>query len=85
MQELKIQEMMAVMRKATMMDEQNINQESEKLVQLIKENEGLRELLQISRQYGSLNTNSNSATEEEDQQDITQIENPSAKTDADEE
>lgn len=68
MQELKIQELMAVMRKAASMDADNINQESEKLVQLIKENEGLRELLQISRQYGS----SGGAEEAEE---VTQIEN----------
>lgn len=70
MQELKIQELMAVMRKAASMDSDNINQESEKLVQLIKENEGLRQLLQISRQYGSLNSSGT-----EDDQDVTQIEN----------
>lgn len=60
---------MAVMRKASTIDSDNINQESEKLIQLIKENEGLRELLQISRHYGSLNTSG------EDEQEITQIEN----------
>lgn len=70
-QELKIKEMMAVMRKASSMDEESINKESERLVQLIKENEGLRELLQISRQYGSLNT---SGTDDGDHE-ITQIEN----------
>lgn len=53
------------------MDEENTNKESERLVQLIKENEGLRELLQISRQYGSLNT---SGTDDGDHE-ITQIEN----------
>lgn len=71
-QELKIKELMAVMRKASTMDEENINKESEKLVQLIKENEGLRELLEISRQYGSLNR---SGTHDDDDHDITQIEN----------
>lgn len=59
------------MRKASSMDEENINKESERLVQLVKENECLRELLQISRQYGSLNT---SGTEDADHE-ITQIEN----------
>lgn len=71
LQELKIKEMMAVMRKASSMDEENINKESERLIQLIRENEGLRELLQISRQYGSLNS---SGTDDADHE-ITQIEN----------
>lgn len=63
--------MMAVMRKAASLDEENINKESEKLVSLLRENEGLRELLQISRHYGSLNS---SSTDDGDQ-DVTQIEN----------
>lgn len=61
--------MAAVMKQAATMDEENINKETEKLVQLIRENEGLRELLQISRRYGSLNSTCES---EED----TRIENP---------
>lgn len=76
MQELKIQEMMAVMRKATTLDEDNVNKESAKLVQLVKENESLRELLQISREYGSLNSSRGTdETDEDGANDITQIEN----------
>ena len=78
-QELKIKELMAVMRRAATMDEENINSETERLVQLIKENEGLRELLQISRQYGSLNSSSS------EDGDVTQIERKNgAENDEDE-
>lgn len=53
------------------MDEGNMDHQDEKLVQLVKENEGLREMLQISRQYGSLNS---SGTDDGDHE-VTQIEN----------
>lgn len=65
---------MAVMRKASTIDEENIHKESEQMVQLMKENEGLRELLQISRQYGgSLNSSGT------DDGEVTQIENLKSK------
>uniref|UniRef100_A0A6B2EC92 Myosin class ii heavy chain n=1 Tax=Phlebotomus kandelakii TaxID=1109342 RepID=A0A6B2EC92_9DIPT len=51
----KILEMAAVMQRAASMDEEQIHQETEGLIRLVRENEGLRELLQISRQFGSLN------------------------------
>uniref|UniRef100_A0A1L8E5U5 Putative myosin class ii heavy chain n=1 Tax=Nyssomyia neivai TaxID=330878 RepID=A0A1L8E5U5_9DIPT len=51
----KILEMAAVMQKAAAMDEELVHKETEGLVRLVRENEGLRELLQISRQFGSLN------------------------------
>ncbi|XP_055687577.1 FGFR1 oncogene partner 2 homolog [Lutzomyia longipalpis] len=51
----KILEMAAVMQKAASMDEELIHKETEGLVRLVRENEGLRELLQISRQFGSVN------------------------------
>uniref|UniRef100_A0A336LY14 CSON007719 protein n=1 Tax=Culicoides sonorensis TaxID=179676 RepID=A0A336LY14_CULSO len=48
----KIQEMAAVMRKATEIDEEKINKEYEYLSQLITENKGLREMLEISHKFG---------------------------------
>lgn len=49
----KINEMAAVMRQACQMDEEKVNKEYEYLNQLITENRGLRELLEISRKHGS--------------------------------
>lgn len=49
----KIQEMAAVMQRASEIDEEKINQEQEFLSKLITENKGLRELLEISQKYGS--------------------------------
>ncbi|XP_055700651.1 FGFR1 oncogene partner 2 homolog [Phlebotomus papatasi] len=51
----KILEMAAVMQRAASMDEDQIHRETEGLIRLVRENEGLRELLQISRQFGSIN------------------------------
>lgn len=62
-QEEKIQEMIAIMQKAASLDdgdfEQNLKRDRENISRLIVENQGLRELLQISRKYGT-----SSATEE---------------------
>lgn len=49
----KIQEMAAVMQRASQMDEEKFHQEQEFLSKLITENKGLRELLEISHKYGS--------------------------------
>lgn len=49
--------MIAIMQKAASLDdgdfEQNLKRDRENISQLIAENQGLRELLQISRKYGS--------------------------------
>ncbi|XP_058067385.1 FGFR1 oncogene partner 2 homolog [Anopheles bellator] len=52
-QTAKIQEMAAVMQRASQLDEEKLNHEQELLSRLITENKGLRELLEISRKYGS--------------------------------
>lgn len=52
LQAQKIQEMAAVMRKASEMGEEKVNGEAERISQLVTENQGLRELLEISRSYG---------------------------------
>uniref|UniRef100_A0A182WD47 FGFR1 oncogene partner 2 homolog n=1 Tax=Anopheles minimus TaxID=112268 RepID=A0A182WD47_9DIPT len=52
-QTAKIQEMAAVMQRVSQMDEEKVNQEQEVLSKLMTENKGLRELLEISRKYGS--------------------------------
>lgn len=49
----KIQEMAAVMQRASQLDEEKFNQDQEFLSKLITENKGLRELLEISHKYGS--------------------------------
>lgn len=49
----KIQEMAAVMQRASQLDEEKFHQEQEFLSKLITENKGLRELLEISHKYGS--------------------------------
>lgn len=49
----KIQEMAAVMQRASQLDEEQFNQEQEFLSKLMTENKGLRELLEISHKYGS--------------------------------
>lgn len=49
----KIQEMAAVMQRASQIDEEKFNQEQEFLSKLITENKGLRELLEISSKFGS--------------------------------
>lgn len=49
----KIQEMAAVMQRASQLDEEQLNQEQEYLSKLMTENKGLRELLEISQKYGS--------------------------------
>ena len=50
----KIMEMAAVMMKAVDLDEKDSTREHEMLVQLKTENEGLRQLLAITRQNGNL-------------------------------
>ncbi|XP_053669745.1 FGFR1 oncogene partner 2 homolog [Anopheles nili] len=52
-QTAKIQEMAAVMQRVSQLDEEKLNQEQEILSKLMTENKGLRELLEISRKYGS--------------------------------
>uniref|UniRef100_A0A182X051 FGFR1 oncogene partner 2 homolog n=1 Tax=Anopheles quadriannulatus TaxID=34691 RepID=A0A182X051_ANOQN len=52
-QTAKIQEMAAVMQRVSQIDEEKVNQEQEVLSKLVTENKGLRELLEISRKYGS--------------------------------
>ncbi|XP_052869685.1 FGFR1 oncogene partner 2 homolog [Anopheles cruzii] len=52
-QTAKIQEMAAVMQRASQLDEEKLNHEQELLSRLMTENKGLRELLEISRKYGS--------------------------------
>lgn len=54
-QEEKIQNMVAVMNAAALIDEQNANRDVELITKLKTENQGLRELLEISCKYGSLN------------------------------
>uniref|UniRef100_U5EVB1 Protein aael aael003544 aedes aegypti n=1 Tax=Corethrella appendiculata TaxID=1370023 RepID=U5EVB1_9DIPT len=49
----KIQEMAAIMQKASVLDEDKINMEHEYLSRLITENKGLREMLEISQKFGS--------------------------------
>ncbi|XP_055597807.1 FGFR1 oncogene partner 2 homolog [Uranotaenia lowii] len=49
----KIQEMAAVMQRASQIDEEKFYQEQEFLSKLMTENKGLRELLEISQKYGS--------------------------------
>ncbi|XP_055531756.1 FGFR1 oncogene partner 2 homolog [Wyeomyia smithii] len=49
----KIQEMAAVMQRASQIDEEKFNQEQEFVSKLMTENKGLRELLEISQKYGS--------------------------------
>jgi len=49
----KINEMAAVMRKACDVDEDKVNKEHEYLSQLVIENRGLRELLEISQKHGN--------------------------------
>lgn len=49
----KIQEMAAVMQRASQLDEEKFNQDQEFLSKLMTENKGLRELLEISHKYGS--------------------------------
>lgn len=62
-QEEKIQEMIAIMQKAATLDdsdfEQNLKKDRENISRLIVENQGLRELLQISQKYGTGTLNSN--------------------------
>lgn len=52
-QALKIQEMAAVMRRASEMGQEEYNAKLEYLTQLVTENKGLRELLEISQRHGS--------------------------------
>ncbi|XP_037908074.1 FGFR1 oncogene partner 2 homolog [Hermetia illucens] len=52
-QEEKISEMAAVMQKAASMDDEALNRELEMMQRLRIENQGLREMLQISQQFGS--------------------------------
>lgn len=49
----KIEEMAAVMRKASEIGEDKVNTELEYLSQLVTENKGLREMLEISRKHGA--------------------------------
>ncbi|XP_031622266.1 FGFR1 oncogene partner 2 homolog [Contarinia nasturtii] len=62
-QEEKIQEMIAIMQKAASLDdsdfEQNLKKDRENISRLIVENQGLRELLQISQKYGNTGSQSN--------------------------
>lgn len=66
-QEEKIQEMIAIMQKAASLDdgdfEQNLKRDRKNISQLIVENQGLRELLQISRNYGSTSVAEEETTE----------------------
>lgn len=59
--------MIAVMQKAASMDdrdfEQNLKRDRENISRLIVENQGLRELLQISRKFGSATETAADATE----------------------
>lgn len=57
-QALKIEEMAAVMRKASEIGEDKVNTELEYLSQLVTENKGLREMLEISRRHGAGRLNS---------------------------
>lgn len=58
--------MIAIMQKAATLDdsdfEQNLKKDREKISRLIVENQGLRELLQISQKYGTGTLNSNNNT-----------------------
>lgn len=69
-QEEKIQEMIAIMQKAASLDdgdfEQSLKRDRENISRLIVENQGLRELLQISQKYGG-----SSATEEGEDPETT--------------
>ncbi|XP_055319765.1 FGFR1 oncogene partner 2 homolog isoform X1 [Sitodiplosis mosellana] len=64
-QEEKIQEMIAIMQKAATLDdsdfEQNLKKDRENISRLIVENQGLRELLQISQKYGTGTLSNNNA------------------------
>lgn len=55
--------MIAIMQKAASLDdgefEQNLKKDRENISRLIVENQGLRELLQISSKFGSPSTNNN--------------------------
>lgn len=55
--------MIAIMQKAASLDdsdfEQNIKKDRENISRLIVENKGLRELLQISKKYGSASPSGN--------------------------
>lgn len=53
----KIKEMATVMQQAAEMDDNHFNNDSQRLTQLLIENKGLRELLQISKENGSIAQN----------------------------
>lgn len=59
--------MIAVMQKAASIDdsdfEQNLEKDRENISRLIVENQGLRELLQISQKFGSATPSNNNASE----------------------
>lgn len=59
--------MIAIMQKAATLDdsdfEQNLKKDRENISQLIVENQGLRELLQISQKFGSATASNNNANE----------------------
>lgn len=59
--------MIAIMQKAATLDdgdlEQNLKKDRENISRLIVENQGLRELLNISQKYGSATTSNNNANE----------------------
>lgn len=63
--------MAAIMQKAAHIDEQNANRDNEYISKLATENQGLRELLQISKQFGSY------------KQDISSLEDKAVQTDTD--
>lgn len=59
--------MIAIMQKAASLDdsdfEQNLKKDRENISRLIVENQGLRELLQISQKYGSATPSNNNGSE----------------------
>lgn len=59
--------MIAIMQKAASLEdgdfEQNLKKDRENISRLIVENQGLRELLQISQKYGSGTASNNNASE----------------------
>lgn len=76
----KIQEMAAIMQKAANIDEENANRDNEYISKLATENQGLRELLQISKQFGSLRQNILTLEDKGVQTEIDQTDNKTTAT-----
>lgn len=61
-QEEKIQEMIAIMQKAALLDDDDfineVKKDRENISRLVVENRGLREILDISKKFGSVNVQS---------------------------